>query len=133
MSAPVWIGVAALGAIGALARLLLEDLVSSKLPVPWPVGTFAVNISGTFVLGMIAGLALTGNAMILGRIGHDRLIHDILDLDARDPQPRRRRPPPRRDRQHSDRPRHRPLLPPRSGAALARCCEPKIVSTLVRM
>lgn len=66
MSAPVWIGVAALGAIGALARLLLEDLVSSKLPVPWPVGTFAVNISGTFVLGMIAGLALTGNAMILG-------------------------------------------------------------------
>lgn len=66
MSAAVWIGVAALGAVGALARLLLEDLVSSKLPFAWPVGTLTVNISGTFVLGLVTGLALTGNALLLG-------------------------------------------------------------------
>jgi CrcB protein len=65
MSAPLWIGVAALGAMGAVARLLLEDVVSSKLPIAWPAGTLAVNISGTFVLGLLAGVALTGNAMIL--------------------------------------------------------------------
>ena len=65
MSAPIWIAVAGLGAVGALARLLLEDLVSSKLPIAWPVGTLTVNLSGTFVLGLLAGLALTGNALVL--------------------------------------------------------------------
>jgi len=65
VSAPLWIAVAALGAIGAVARLLLEDVVSSKLPIAWPVGTLAVNVSGTFVLGLLTGVALTGNAMVL--------------------------------------------------------------------
>jgi fluoride exporter len=65
MSAPVWMAVAALGAIGAVARLLLEDIVSSKLPIAWPAGTLAVNVSGTFVLGLLAGIALSGNAMVL--------------------------------------------------------------------
>jgi CrcB protein len=65
VSAPLWIAVAALGAIGAVARLLLEDVVSSRLPIAFPVGTLAVNMSGTFVLGLLAGIALTGNAMTL--------------------------------------------------------------------
>lgn len=65
MSAPLWIAVAALGAIGAVARLLLEDVVSLRLPIAFPVGTLAVNMSGTFVLGLLAGIALTGNAMTL--------------------------------------------------------------------
>ncbi len=65
MSAPLWVAVAVLGAIGAVARLLLEDLVSSKLPIAWPVGTLAVNVSGTFMLGLLAGIALTGNALVL--------------------------------------------------------------------
>ncbi len=65
MSAPVWIAVAGLGAVGALARLLVEDLVSSKLPFAWPAGTLVVNLTGTFMLGLIAGLALTGNALVL--------------------------------------------------------------------
>jgi len=65
VSAPLWIAVAALGAIGAVARLLLEDAISSKLPVAWPVGTLAVNTSGTFVLGLLTGVALAGNAMVL--------------------------------------------------------------------
>jgi fluoride exporter len=65
VSAPVWIAVAALGATGAVARLLVEDVVSSKLPIAWPLGTLAVNVSGTFVLGLLAGIALSGNAMVL--------------------------------------------------------------------
>jgi fluoride exporter len=65
MSGPLWIAVAALGAIGAVARLLLEDVVSSKLPLAFPAGTLAVNVSGTFILGLLTGLALTGNAMTL--------------------------------------------------------------------
>lgn len=65
MSAWAWIAVAGLGAAGAVARLLVEDLVSIRLALAWPVGTFAVNISGTLVLGLIAGLALRGDAMVL--------------------------------------------------------------------
>lgn len=65
MSAPVWVAVAALGALGAVARLLVEDVVSSRLPFAFPVGTLAVNLSGAFVLGMLTGVALTGNALVL--------------------------------------------------------------------
>ena len=65
MSAPIWIAVAALGALGAVARLLVEDIVSSRLPLTFPVGTLAVNLSGAFVLGLLAGVALTGNALVL--------------------------------------------------------------------
>jgi CrcB protein len=65
MSALLWIAVAALGAAGAVGRLLVEDLVSSKLAIAFPTGTLAVNASGTFVLGLLSGLALTGNAMVL--------------------------------------------------------------------
>jgi CrcB protein len=65
MSAPLWLVVAALGAIGAVARLLVEDVVSSRLPIAFPAGTLAVNLSGTFVLGLLTGIALTGNAMVL--------------------------------------------------------------------
>jgi CrcB protein len=65
MSALLWIAVAGLGALGAVARLLVEDVVSSRLPLTFPVGTLAVNLSGTFVLGLLTGVALTGNAMVL--------------------------------------------------------------------
>lgn len=65
MSVPVWIAVAALGGAGALGRLLLEDLVSSELAIPFPIGTMAVNLSGAFALGLLAGVALAGNAMVL--------------------------------------------------------------------
>ncbi len=65
MSAPLWIAVAALGALGAVGRLLVEDVVSSRLPLAFPVGTLAVNLSGAFVLGLLAGVALTGNALVL--------------------------------------------------------------------
>ena len=65
MSAPIWIAVAALGALGAVARLLVEDVVSSRLSLTFPVGTLAVNLSGAFVLGLLTGVALTGNALVL--------------------------------------------------------------------
>jgi fluoride exporter len=65
VSALVWIAVAALGALGAVARLLLEDVVSSRLPLTFPVGTLAVNLSGTLILGLITGVALTGEALVL--------------------------------------------------------------------
>jgi CrcB protein len=53
MRTAVAIGVA--GAMGALARYGLEGLVARRAgSFPW--GTFAVNISGSFVLGLVVTL-----------------------------------------------------------------------------
>jgi CrcB protein len=60
-----WIGVAALGSLGAIARFLLDGWVSSRTSARFPLGTFAVNTSGAALLGFLSGVALTGNALVL--------------------------------------------------------------------
>jgi CrcB protein len=64
-SALAWIGVAAFGALGALARFRLGGFVTSRRPSEFPLGTFAVNISGGFVLGVLTGLAVRGDALLV--------------------------------------------------------------------
>ncbi|MFZ1926253.1 MAG: fluoride efflux transporter CrcB [Solirubrobacteraceae bacterium] len=65
MSAAAWIGVAVLGSIGSLARFLLDGAVSARRSVNFPLGTLAVNASGAFILGLLTGLALSGEALTL--------------------------------------------------------------------
>jgi CrcB protein len=59
----VWIGVGLLGGVGACARFLLDGMVAS-----WhgfPLGTLAVNVSGAFLLGLLAGQGVSGDAYLL--------------------------------------------------------------------
>jgi CrcB protein len=65
MSGPVWIGVLACGGIGALARFLIDGTISASVGRDLPFGTFAVNTSGAFLLGLLTGMALSGNALTL--------------------------------------------------------------------
>jgi CrcB protein len=65
MSWAVWLGVAVLGGCGALARFGLTLLVADRLHPHLPVGTLAVNISGSFLLGLLAGAAVEGDARLL--------------------------------------------------------------------
>jgi fluoride exporter len=65
MSAPAWICVAILGGLGSLARFLLDRAISSRGASNFPLGTLAVNSSGAFVLGVLTGLALSGEALLL--------------------------------------------------------------------
>lgn len=58
MNAFVWIGVGALGAVGALLRFFVDGVVSSRVGGELPLGTLAVNLSGAVLLGLIVGLAL---------------------------------------------------------------------------
>lgn len=57
MSVPVVIGIGLFGGIGALARFLLDGAVGRRLGTGFPYGTLAVNLSGAFGLGALAGAA----------------------------------------------------------------------------
>jgi CrcB protein len=54
-----------LGGAGALLRFLLDGFVSSRAGRELPFGTFAVNISGAFLLGFLSGVSLSGDALVL--------------------------------------------------------------------
>lgn len=65
MSWAVWIGVAFLGGLGALARFGLTLLVADRLHPHLPLGTMAVNVSGSFLLGLLVGASLGGDGRLL--------------------------------------------------------------------
>ena len=65
MSAGIWIAVGLLGGAGALARFALDGAVASRYGGSFPLGTFVVNVSGAFALGVLAGLAPSTDAMRL--------------------------------------------------------------------
>jgi CrcB protein len=65
-SALAWIGVGVFGAIGSWARFEV-GLIAARRPSDFPLGTFVVNLTGAFLLGLLTGLSVTGNAlMVLG-------------------------------------------------------------------
>jgi fluoride exporter len=65
VSAWAWIGVAVLGGSGAIARFVIDGRVSDRLASDFPFGTLAINLSGALLLGLVTGLALTGDALVL--------------------------------------------------------------------
>lgn len=65
MSAATWAGVVLLGGAGAVARFVVDGAVAGRFAGNLPVGTLAVNLSGAFLLGLVAGLALSGDALVL--------------------------------------------------------------------
>jgi CrcB protein len=58
------VGIGTFGAVGAIARFLLDGAVSERLGSVFPWGTLAVNLSGAFALGVVAG-TLSGDAQRL--------------------------------------------------------------------
>jgi CrcB protein len=65
MSVALWCGVALLGGVGAVARFVLDWFVSLRLGFRFPFGTLAVNVSGAFLLGLLAGAAVRGDVRLL--------------------------------------------------------------------
>ncbi len=65
MSVLGWVAVAVLGGIAAIVRFAVDGAIGSRFATSFPLGTFAVNISGAFVLGLLAGLAVSGDTLVL--------------------------------------------------------------------
>lgn len=63
MSLLGWIAAGLLGGLAAGARYLLDAEISRRIPCSLPLGILVVNTSGTFLLGLLAGAALDGEAM----------------------------------------------------------------------
>lgn len=60
-----WIGVGVFGAVGSWARFWVGGLVTARRPSAFPLGTFVVNMTGGFLLGLLTGLSLTSDALLV--------------------------------------------------------------------
>lgn len=65
MSAWVWAGVAVLGGAGACGRFLLDSLIAGRVGRDFPFGTLTVNATGALLLGLLTGLAVEGDLLVL--------------------------------------------------------------------
>ena len=62
MSAVAVLAVGLIGGFGAIARFVVDGAVASRLGRRFPFGTLAVNLSGSFALGVLVGAAVRGEA-----------------------------------------------------------------------
>lgn len=65
MSVPVWIGVGLVGGFGALLRFFVDGLVAGRDGRDFPLGTFVVNLTGAVLLGLLVGLGVGGDDLLL--------------------------------------------------------------------
>lgn len=65
MSGLLWIAVILIGGCGSVLRFVLDAAVGIRLGRDFPYGTMVINISGAFVVGLLAGLALGDDQALL--------------------------------------------------------------------
>jgi CrcB protein len=65
VSAFAWIAVGLLGGTAAAARFLIDAAVTARTDHPFPHGILAINIGGALALGLVAGVALEGEALVI--------------------------------------------------------------------
>ena len=63
----VWVSLAVVAGVGAVMRFLLDGAVTRRMRRAFPVGTMAVNLTGSLALGIIDGAALPKDlALVFG-------------------------------------------------------------------
>lgn len=60
MTPLLFIGTALAGGVGAALRFFLDGLVKARTRAAFPYGTALVNLTGSFALGVLAGVAANG-------------------------------------------------------------------------
>lgn len=57
MTALLLLAIAIAGGVGAAARLLLDGAIRDRIGARYPWGTVVINLSGSFLLGLVTALA----------------------------------------------------------------------------
>jgi fluoride exporter len=65
MSVWVWVAVTAVSGLAAVVRFLVDWLVSARARSAFPLGILVVNGSGACALGLLAGLAVSGDLLLI--------------------------------------------------------------------
>lgn len=65
MSPAVWVGCAALGAVGAIVRAETAAVMTRRHGLRFPWGTLAVNLAGAFAIGVLHGTGVGGRTAVL--------------------------------------------------------------------
>ena len=55
--------------MGAIGRFLLDSVVSERVGRSFPWGTLAVNLTGAFALGVLAGATISDDAYRIAGVG----------------------------------------------------------------
>lgn len=55
-----WLLVALGGALGSMARHGLNHLIQRQVPSSFPLGIFAINVTGSILIGVMGGLIASG-------------------------------------------------------------------------
>jgi CrcB protein len=61
MFAYIWIAIG--GALGSVGRYWLNGIVSAKFGETFPMGTLAINVIGSFIIGILAALTVPEGRM----------------------------------------------------------------------
>lgn len=61
----LWLGAGALGAVGAVARFVVDGAIGARVGGDMPWGTLAVNIAGALAVGVLVGAGVQGDARFL--------------------------------------------------------------------
>jgi CrcB protein len=69
MTIAVVVAIGLVGGLGAIARFVLDGAVAARVGRGFPYGTMLVNVLGAFVLGVLAGAALSPNAYRVAATG----------------------------------------------------------------
>ncbi len=65
MTPLAWVAVGLLGGVAAAARFALDAEIAARADSEFPLGIFAVNVGGALALGVVAGAALDGAALVI--------------------------------------------------------------------
>jgi CrcB protein len=72
----IWIAIGVGGAAGAMARHALNHAVHARYG-PFPLGLFAVNVTGCLAIGVLAG-AIATERVHIGELGRTFLVVGLL-------------------------------------------------------